>query len=186
MPKHPPHRAHTHTHTHTAVHTCHMAHMKVPDSFWILVAGCWIQESEGSPFAKMFIWYLVLFILWHLLPYFIFLLFGCFSVTAVTPAPRWLLIDITISFWCNFRLWLIFTMAGVKVIVDCKCLPSQPTGFYKLDVFARVYVCVSVWCVCERVVWDDCVFVWLLCQFSIIFQSFLLHLLMPKEDYLPS
>jgi len=77
-------------------------------------------------------------------------------------------------------------MAGVKVIVDCKCLPSQPTGFYKLDVFARVYVCVSVWCVCERVVWDDCVFVWLLCQFSIIFQSFLLHLLMPKEDYLPS
>lgn len=37
-------------------------------------------------------------------------------------------------------------MAGVKVIVDCKCLPSQPTGFYKLDVFARVYVCVSVWC----------------------------------------
>lgn len=71
------------------------------------------------------------------------------TAATVTPAPRWLLIDITISFWCNFRLWLIFTMAGVKVIVDCKCLPRQPTGFYKLGGMVWCPVCAVGWlCVC--------------------------------------
>jgi len=131
------------------IHTCHMAHgsFRIRSGSGNLKSG--VSNPVGLAFAKMFIWLLVLFILWHLSPYFISVLFGCFSVaTAVTPAPRWLLIDITISFWCNFRLWLIFTMAGVKVIVDCKCLPSQPTGFYKLDVCDVVWCGVGWLCVC--------------------------------------
>lgn len=44
---------------------------------FVLDSVFWILDSGSTlPVAKMFIWFLVLFILWHLLPYFIFLLLG--------------------------------------------------------------------------------------------------------------
>lgn len=146
----------------------------------------------------MFIWFLMLFILWHLLPYFIFcaIYFGYSknedeeknfendnensNVDDVWVLAPFCLIDITISFWCHFRLWLIFKMAGVKVIVDCKCLPANQPRILQAKC-AMCHVCVFAWmCMCVCVYVDVFYF---LCQFSIIFQSFLLQLLMPKEDY---